>query len=233
MADCENYGNLYSGNITYARSTCSTTDTRNMRLTATLTGDCGSCGDFQDISGWAADDLAAPGGSDRKGNTVYYPVDGCSGLPAILFGCGSESVTQTQIDMTTTCGDCYPVVGGDVKVNLSNEYTTTQLEEDVDEALAAASWTAYGAGSCTAIFSEDEDELSISKREVDAKLSFAAVPSGCHLSWDIYNGASYVSSGCVNLFAGDTEYVVNIPAPPSPGDSYYVTNAAVVCGSSC
>ena len=116
---------------------------------------------------------------------------------------------------------------------LSWEYTTAILSTDVSGALSSATWGSYGASCPDSVFTQSADELTISKREVDLKVQFSAVPAGWSISWDIYSRVTgYVTTLCVDLSPGDTEYVIDNLPPTSPNDAYYIVNIVLV-GASC
>lgn len=221
------YTNAWSGSLTYASAACTTTDTR--QLAVTVSGGCSNSHTFTGAAG-QIDSLGNPG-------EYVWDLDCPSGTTSgQLFGCDGETVVSPSVATYAQagCGDPEYGTGGGatVTLTLSSEYTTATLESNVDTALAAASWSGYG-GCSDAIFTRSSDELTISKRAVDVKLSFSAVGSGMKLTFDVYDrtSATLVSSECVNLSAGATEHVHSLNPPSTAGEAHYVTNAAIVAGS--
>ena len=209
--------------MTYNRTTCATTDTRSVSVYTAESGLCGSCSSTQTFA-WNADDYD---GGERRGLTVYGATSGgCTGIGA-LFGCVGETVTTTQINLSTGCGGC---ASGNVTITLSSEYTTALLSSDVDTLLAAASWS--GWGSCPdAIFTQSTNELTISKRQVWYEWTFGACGSPGTLEFDIYDRTSSTLQAhiTISLTAGQTvaDYILNPPA--TAGMALYITNVVISC----
>ncbi len=172
---CESITNAYSGNITYASTTCGITDNRAMLLTNALTGLCGSCAGSQSFA-MNADDLVS-GGPDRNGNTVFEFNTGCMGAAGNIFGCGGEVVTQTAIDLSTSCSGC---ASGSVLVSLSNEYTTAGLISDTAAVLAGESYGSFSTTPTSFLLDLSTDELTCSIRDMIVEVRFRVPDGDCY-----------------------------------------------------
>jgi hypothetical protein len=206
------YSNVYSGSETYSTSTCTATVTSAVTVSGApscsavviaVTADDELLQYVQELS---PDCSAGSTGSTGAFLTVDSPTQ-MSGDASVLFpGFGSGTLT----------------------ISLSSEYTTGQLETNCSAAVSAASWSAYGACGTGAYRDLSSDELTISLRMVEYKvtLSAATATTGCKLEWDVLLNGSFFAHNCVNLAAGVSQYDEHLDWPASNGE-YTLANFAI------
>jgi hypothetical protein len=122
---------------------------------------------------------------------------------------------------------------GVVTETLLDEYTTTQLHNDTSAAVAAASWSSYGATCPTALTTYSADELTITMRNAGYKFTFSAMTgTGCKLVFDILLADDSPSgSYCVNLPAGISEYEHELMHPGVPNTAIKLANWSIQTGA--
>lgn len=170
----------YGGSCTFSRSTCSETNTGNEQTT--VYADCSTPGTPTNS---ATCDVPDP----FVGYTQSYSTT-------------SHSVNGTACQSSGGGGHDY---AGSASATLSDEYTTTDLANDVTAAVVAASWSSFATCTSASFWTQSGDDLTITKQQVTWRFNFASPASaGCKLVVDILkNGAAYATA-CFDLTAGQT-----------------------------
>lgn len=158
----------------------------------------------------------------------------CTAVPVTFATFDLVSETSTvrtySADGFTSCEGRTLTLGTSTET-LEDEFTLAVLEGVVDDALAAASWSSFGATIYNSFYTLGEDELNLAKQETEWKLSFDAVPAGKYLRYELWFAPpvgvpTIVSNHCVALSLGDTFYVVAV-APPTVAGSHVLLNYAI------
>lgn len=202
--------NIYSGAHTYARPDCAETDTRQLEIT-------------EDGVPLGSPETSVDPATFNAGCSLYY---GNS-----LFPDGGACPTPGSTPVETTTSITWTWSGtnwsGEVATTFSSEYTTAQLLTDCETALGVASWSSFSETCLSALYSVSGDELTITLRQVEHKVTFdAPTPAGCRLEWDVYLDGVFYAHNCVNLSTGATEYTDLVFQPASPG-AYTLTDWAI------
>lgn len=170
-ADEERYQNTFSGSLEYARSSCSTTDTRQLDILYVSGSNNSNCTATKTVTG-ANSRVDTDLGSGVFVGTQLWGTN-CAGTTADqLQGCDSEVVVSTTVKTyaTTSCSPAFTggtVSGNTVTLTLSNEYTTAHLIADVEAALP--SYPGTWAGTCSSLRDLDSDELTYTIRRFKYK----------------------------------------------------------------
>jgi hypothetical protein len=230
----------WSGNITYTRPACTYTDNRQVVVThSEALGACSGTNTQTGVKG-QADYLGSYGGTDPNG--CYMLATDCSNsIPVGLQSCCSAGTVNTTTQTTFADISCPGYLGGTVTgsnviVTLSSEYTTSDLETDVTNAIPAFSGS-FSSGSCTgAFYDKTSDEFTITKRKMQYKFTFSSISgySCFKITWNETftpeGGGSSTSTAKSYLWNGtDTETpVYTIDVPVSQGTTT-ITNVVQSC----
>lgn len=173
MADCEEHINTWSGSKTYARSSCSVTDTRKVTVESYYSDTCGDCGNAVDES-WGADEAQPPATDpvEDYAQTLWILDSSYCESVAGYEGYDGPTVTNTQKTYNIYAG----CSSGTVTVTLSDEYTTAELISDTESALSSypGTWT----GTCSSYRNLPTDETVYSIRRFKYKFLIPELPEG-------------------------------------------------------
>jgi hypothetical protein len=153
------YTNTWSGAVTFSRSGCSSSDTRQLDVTVS-----GTCSASISLTGASGQIEAGAGPNGLQ----MWDVD-CSGSTAVaLYGCSGPTVVSTTVKeyASPPCGSA-GAGGSTVTLTLSDEYTTAQLISDVVAALP--SYPGTWVGTCSSFRDLESDELTYTIRRFKYK----------------------------------------------------------------
>lgn len=186
---------VFSGSSTYTRLSCSVTDSRQVVVYEYAT----NCSTLTNTNTLTASDVGLLGFTDSYTSTVHTSTGpGCvAGTPEYDF---IGTATNT----------------------LSNEYTTSDLSDDVSTNLPYFSGPFSDAYCTGAYYDISSDELTITKRKMEYKFTLPSLSGySCYkLTWDEVftpegGGSTTVTSKSYLWNGTDTEtsvYTINVPA---------------------
>lgn len=228
----------YSGAETYTRPNCDYSDTRNLNIFTSYGPDSNNCSgnfNYPNISPNTAGGFSGA----EYGCTDFELSSNCGEPYLAIDSCctGGTIAGTTQLTYYCTPGG-YDVASSNVKMELSSEYTTTDLNNDTVAAIVAATFSAWSGTPITGYTIIPADQLSCSIRDVQVRFNFSATPStGCKLLYtftEINSGVHF--NFCVNLASGATNYVAEMPYGGATGtvdEEYQLTGTPVVVSGAC
>lgn len=210
------YTNVWSGTLTYDRTACTTTDTRQLYATVSV-----GCSANITVTGSSGQiDNGAPT------NGLYVHDCACSGASAAqLYGCtGPTVISTTQTDYAQT--GCGTSTGGTtVSLVLSSESTTALLISDTVAALPAYPGT-Y-AGTCSSYRNLSTNELTYTVRRFKYKFTLPSMTGITTYAINWNEGGtpkSYTWDGVATVTP-----VYGEVAEPSSNGTVAITDIVVTC----
>ncbi len=160
------YTNTWGGNKTYATPACTTTETRTLRVQDDF---CTPATDFT---------LNAPGqyviadvieaGASINGNYVFQ-TNACDTTVGSSNGPADSAISSSATSLGVTADQSG--FSGSMSIDLSDEYTTAQLETDTTNAIPSFSGSFTNGGCTGAYYDVSTDELTITKRTMEYKFT--------------------------------------------------------------